>query len=399
MRNFFVSIISTLSKSIRAFLLLCLFFILSGLTLPPMNMPEGVTPTSREIFHLHMFALYICIGIGVVVFGMMLYCVLKFRQSKGSKAVPVHSSLTVEIIWTVIPFILLIALAIPSTRVLRDIHNTSKPDLNIKVTGYQWKWRYEYLDQGIKFYSNMSTPQAQVDGLEPKDRWFLLEVDKPLVVPIKEKIRLLVTSNDVIHNWWVPKLGVKQDAIPGYVNENWMYIEKPGTYRGQCGELCGVHHAYMPIVVKAVTKAEFARWVAAKGDPGALKASKKVPLKHYTQAELMMNGQKVYANHCVACHQKNGQGLPPTFPAIKGSALATGPINGHIHIILHGVKGSAMQAFEDQLSDTEIAEVITYQRNSWGNNAIITKLNKQMPNKGYDLVVQPQAVAAQRSAE
>lgn len=365
--------------------------LLSGFILPPMNMPHGVTPTAREIFHLHMFAFYICCGIGVVVFSMMLYCLLKYRKTKGAKAVPIHSNLAVEIIWTVIPFVLLIFLAVPATRVLKDIHNTSKPDLNIKITGYQWKWRYEYLDQNIRFFSNMSTPQAQIEGAAPKDQWYLLEVDHPLVVPIKEKIRLLVTSNDVIHDWWVPELGVKQDAIPGYVNENWMYIEKPGTYRGECGELCGVHHAFMPIVVKAVTRKEFAQWVAKEN--GSLVGSAETkPPKPMTESALVAQGKEVYARHCAACHQANGQGMPPTFPAIKGSKIATGPVEGHVNIILHGVAGSAMQAFSEQLDDTQIAAVVTYQRHSWGNDAIIKKKNQSQPNKGYDLTVQPATV-------
>lgn len=231
------------------------------------NMPKGVTPLSREIYDLHMAGYYVCVGIGVIVFGVLIYSLIKFRKSKGAKAAHFHEHLGVEILWTTIPFLILVALAIPATIVLKHIHNTDHSALTIKVIGYQWKWKYEYLDQGVSFYSNLSTPQEEINGLKKKSPWFLLEVDKPMVVPINTKVKLLVTADDVIHAWWVPSLGVKQDAIPGFINENWIYITEPGTYRGQCGELCGLNHAFMPIVVEAVSQEEFNRWVKKQKHP------------------------------------------------------------------------------------------------------------------------------------
>jgi cytochrome c oxidase subunit 2 len=211
---------------------------------------------------LHMAAFYICCVIGALTFGVLFYSLIKFRKSKGAKAAHFHEHLGVEILWTVIPTLILIALAIPATIVLKNIHNTDESKLTIKVTGYQWRWKYDYLDQGISFFSALSTPQEQINNQQPKGEWYLLEVDNPVVVPINTKVKLLVTADDVIHAWWVPELGVKQDAIPGFINENWIYITKPGTYRGQCGELCGVNHAFMPIIVQAVTQEEFDKWVS-----------------------------------------------------------------------------------------------------------------------------------------
>ncbi len=232
-----------------------------ALAIPPLNLPYGVTPVSHEVYQLHMAIFYICVGIGILVFGVLFYSLFKHRKSKGAVAAHFHEHLGIEILWTVIPFVILVIMAVPATKVLINIHDTSRPDLNIKITGYQWRWKYDYLDQGISFFSNLSTPSNQIYGNAPRDKWFLLEVDYPLVVPIHEKVRILVTSNDVIHSWWVPDLGMKQDAIPGYINENWFMIDKPGTYRGQCAELCGANHSFMPIVVEAVSKKAFAQWV------------------------------------------------------------------------------------------------------------------------------------------
>ncbi len=242
------------------------------------NLPYGVTPISHEVYNLHMTIFYICVGIGVVVFGVLLYSLLKYRKSKGAVAAHFHEHTGIEILWTVIPFVILVVMAVPATKVLMDIHDTGRPDLDIKVTGYQWKWKYDYLDQGISFFSSLSTPADQIYGNSAKDPWFLLEVDHPLVVPVHEKIRILVTSNDVIHSWWVPDLGMKQDAIPGYINANWFSIDKPGTYRGQCAELCGVNHGFMPIVVKAVSKEEFSQWV--KHEQGVKLAAVKDTRRH-----------------------------------------------------------------------------------------------------------------------
>jgi cytochrome c oxidase subunit 2 len=237
-------------------------FAVSAFATPGINMPYGVSPISHQIYDLHMAAFYICCVIGALTFGVLFYSLVKFRKSKGAKAAHFHEHLGIEILWTVIPTLILIALAIPATIVLKNIHNTDESKLTIKVTGYQWRWKYDYLDQGISFFSALSTPQEQINNLQPKGEWYLLEVDNPVVVPINTKVKLLVTADDVIHAWWVPELGVKQDAIPGFINENWIYITKPGTYRGQCGELCGVNHAFMPIIVQAVTQDEFDKWVS-----------------------------------------------------------------------------------------------------------------------------------------
>jgi cytochrome c oxidase subunit 2 len=335
-----------------------------------LNMPYGVSTLSHEIYDLHMAGFYVCCGIGVIVFSILIYSLVKFRKSKGAQAVHFHEHLGIEILWTTIPFLILVALAIPATIVLLHIHNTDKSDLTIKITGYQWKWKYEYLDQGIGFFSNLSTPLEQVNNQTPKDAWFLLEVDHPLVVPVNTKIRLLVTSDDVIHAWWVPELGVKQDAIPGYINENWMYIDTPGTYRGQCGELCGVNHAFMPIVVEAVSKADFAQWVIAHQP--SISAAQKINQAPLSESVLLTEGKAGYEKSCAMCHQTTGLGLPPSFPPLKGSRIVTGPANGNINFVMTGVPGTAMQAFGSQLDARTMAAIITYIRHSWGNDKITT---------------------------
>jgi cytochrome c oxidase subunit 2 len=280
-------------------------------------------------------------------------------------------------------------MAIPATKGLMLIHNTEHPSMTIEVIGYQWKWRYQYLDQGIDFFSNLATPTEQINGTEKKNEWFLLEVDKPMVVPVDTKIRLLITSDDVIHDWWVPELGIKQDAIPGYVNENWMKIDKPGIYRGQCAELCGVYHGFMPIVVKAVSQSEFNQWASQQKTVGQpTLAVNSAPVKPLAKDVLLTEGKQVYATHCAVCHQTNGKGLPPTFPAIAGSGIATGPLAAHIHIVLYGKAGTTMQAFKDQLSPEEIAAVITYERESFGNGAKNTGLKQPIVVQSTDITQQ-----------
>lgn len=337
-----------------------------------MNMFKGVTPLSHDMYDLHMIAIAVCAVIGVIVFGVMIYALIHHRKSKGFVAVPFHENLHLEIFWTIIPFLILVGLAIPATTVLIRLEDASKSDVTIKVVGYQWKWQYQYLDQGISFFSSLSTSYQQISNEKPKDQWYLLEVDRPLVVPVHKKIRFLVTSNDVVHSWWVPELGVKRDAIPGFMHEAWAFIDKPGIYRGQCAELCGINHGYMPIVVKAVSDEAFQQWVTKEEkvpDPYAVSDGPATPKPPMTRADLMNEGKKKYEQVCSACHGIQGRGIPPLYPALKGSSVAVGyPIDRHIQMILNGVPGTAMQAYRDQLTDEEIAAVVTYERNAWENN-------------------------------
>ncbi len=339
-----------------------------------LNMHQGVTPISHEVYHLHMLILYICCAIGVVVFGTMFYSIINHRKSKGAVAAQFHESTTVEIIWTIIPFVILISMAIPATKTLLAMEDTRNADVTIKVTGYQWKWGYDYLNDGVSsgagphihFLSTLSTPKEEIYNHRAKGENYLLEVDHPLVVPVGRKVRLEITAADVIHSWWVPDLGMKKDAIPGYVNQMWLQVDKPGTYRGQCAELCGKDHGFMPIVVVAKNEADYERWVhdrkrALAGDAAAAS-------KTWTRQALMAKGAKVYQANCAACHQANGGGLPGTFPALNGSKVVNGPLAQHLQVVLKGRPGTAMQSFAGQLSDTEIAAVITYERNSWDNH-------------------------------
>ena len=337
-----------------------------------MNMSKGVTPLSRDIYELHMIAIYVCAVIGVVVFGVMIYALIHHRKSRGYKPATFHDNPRLEIVWSIIPFLILVALAVPATKVLMRLENSNESDVTIKVVGSQWKWQYQYMDQGISFYSNLSTPYSQIQNKKPKGEWYLLEVDNPVVVPIHKKIRFLVTSQDVVHSWWVPELGVKRDAIPGFMHEAWAWIEKPGVYRGQCAELCGINHGFMPIVVNAVEEAEFNTWVSQQTKVEDVYANTQavvVDQAPVAREELMKMGIARYELVCGACHQQNGKGIPPLFPALKNSSVAVGyPISRHIDLILNGISGSAMQPYKDQLTDKEIAAIITYERNAWGNN-------------------------------
>lgn len=362
--------------------------------LPKFNMTPGVTPISRDVYDLHMTVFGIVCVIGLIVFGVLIYSLFKYRKSKGAIAATFHENKKLEIVWAIIPFLILVAVAIPATRVLLRMNDTEDAAVNIKVTGYQWKWRYDYLDEGFGFFSNLSTPQAQQNNEEKKGRWYLLEVDKPLVVPIHTKIRFLVTSNDVIHSWWVPAFGIKRDALPGFVHEAWARIDKPGIYRGQCAELCGVGHGFMPIVVIAKTKPEYEQWVAQqmKSQGQATAEAKAAAEKSWTREQLLKHGQEVYLSHCAVCHKAEGEGMPPAFPALKDSPVATGPVAGHIDIVLHGREGTAMQAFQSQLSASDIAAVITYERSAWGN---AQKNGCTAANDYKNCVVQPKQVLAQ----
>jgi cytochrome c oxidase subunit 2 len=329
------------------------------------NMAPGATDVSRAVFDLHMITFWICVVIGVVVFGAMFWSMLIHRRSTGQQPAHFHESTTVEILWTLIPLVILVVIAIPATKTLIDIYDTTESELDIQITGYQWKWHYKYLGQDVEFFSNLATPQSQIHNQEPKSENYLLEVDNPLVVPVGTKVRFLITGADVIHSWWVPALAVKKDAIPGFVNESWTRIDKPGLYRGQCTELCGKDHGFMPIVVDARSKEDFAKWLAARKDE-ALQL-KELTSKEWTRDELIARGDKVYHTTCAACHQAEGQGLPPMFPALKGSKIATGSKEGHLGIVFNGKPGTAMAAFGKQLSEVDIAAVITYERNAWGN--------------------------------
>lgn len=358
-----------------------------------MNMHRGVTPISKDMYHLHMTAIFVCACIGIVVFGVMFYALIYHRKSRGHKAATFHENLTLEIIWSIIPFIILVALAIPATRVLMDMEDSSDSDVTIKIVGYQWKWQYQYLDQGINYYSVLSTPYNQINNQEPKNLWYLLEVDKPLVVPINKKLRFLVTSNDVVHSWWVPELGVKRDAIPGFMHEAWAKIEKPGTYRGQCAELCGINHGFMPIVVKAVSEEDFAKWVAEQPKINEQGNNPEQVVADMSRADLMKLGKEKYETNCSACHQADGRGIPPMFPALRGSSVAVGhPISRHIEIILHGVTGTAMQPYAEQLSNEEIAAIATYERNSWENNTNDEIQPKDVAKVRNQDIVQPKIV-------
>lgn len=335
-----------------------------------LNLPVGVTPVSRDIYSLHMLIFWICVAIGVLVFGAMIWSMIFHRKSKGAVASNFHESTKIELAWTIIPFIILVLMAIPATKVMVALEKTDEADMTVKITGYQWKWQYEYLDNDVSFFSNLSEnnrkemedPEARANAEN-----YLLEVDNPLVLPVGKKIRFLMTSNDVIHSWWVRDFGVKQDANPGYINDAWATIEKPGTYRGQCTELCGKDHGFMPVVVIAKPQAEYDAWVAEQ--EAKQKAIAEAASQTKTKEELMVQGQKVYSASCAGCHQATGAGIPGVFPAITGSAIVNNPdTTDHIDILLNGVAGSAMQAFGKQLNDGDIASVITYQRNALGNS-------------------------------
>lgn len=331
-----------------------------------LNMPPGVTEISREVFSLHMLILWICVSIGIIVFGVMLWSILHYRKSQGAVPAQFHENARVEFLWTLIPFAILVAMAFPATATLVKMYDTSDADLDIKITGYQWRWRYDYLQADFGYMSNLSTTQDEIYNRVEKSDHYLLDVDEPLVVPVNKKIRFLITANDVIHSWWVPALAVKKDAVPGFINEAWARIEEPGIYRGQCAELCGKDHGFMPIVVKAVPEEEFEIWLAQRQEQA--RAEFELKNKEWTLDELMARGEKVYAANCAACHMPNGAGMPPAFPALKGSPIATGDVAKHIDVVVNGVPGTAMQAFGRQLGEVDLAAVITYERNAWGNN-------------------------------
>ena len=332
------------------------------------NLAPPVTQIASEIYSLHTMMLVICGLIFVAVFGVMFYSIWKHRKSKGAVPADFHESTKVEIVWTVVPFIIVIIMALPATKTVVAQKDTSNADLTIKATGYQWKWGYDYLKgegEGISFLSTLSTPRDQIEGRDDAARaankTYLIEVDNEVVVPVNKKVRIITTANDVIHAWMVPAFGVKQDAIPGFVRDTWFRAEKIGTFRGQCAELCGRDHAFMPIVVRVVSQEDYSKWVAEKKKEMAAKADD--PNKVWTEPELLARGAQVYAANCQACHQANGQGLKPAFPALDGSAVVASKAD-QIAILLNGK--NAMPAWR-QLSDVELAAVATYTKNSWSN--------------------------------
>ncbi|WP_174263519.1 cytochrome c oxidase subunit II [Vibrio sinaloensis] len=334
------------------------------------NMTKGVTNISGQVYDLHMLIFYICCAIAVVVFGAMFYSMYHHRKSKGAVAANFHESTKVEVIWTVIPIIILVLMAIPATKTLVAMEDTSQSDLTIKITGSQWKWHYSYFGEDVEFFSLLATSQKAIDGIEEKGANYLLEVDNPLVLPINRKVRFLMTSDDVIHSWWVPAFAVKKDTIPGFINEAWTKIDEPGVYRGQCAELCGRAHGFMPVVVHAMEEEKYDQWLLDKKAELARAQQEAAASLTATlsKQELIEIGTQVYVERCAVCHQANGAGIPGAFPAITGSKIATGDINVHIDTIVNGRPGTAMQAFANQLTDKEIAAVVTYQRNGLGND-------------------------------
>ena len=352
-----------------------------------------VTPISREIYALHWGILWVCVAIFVVVFGAMFWSIFKHRRSVGAKAAQFHENTTIEVIWTIVPFVILIGMAYPATKTVLDMKDASNADISVKVTAYQWKWEYDYQQDGVRFYANLSTPRDQIDEYHKpgakKNENYLLEVDNAMVVPVGKKVRLLITSNDVIHGWYVPQLGVNQYGIPGFIKDAHFTVETPGIYRGQCSQICGKEHAYMPIVVDARTPEQYAAWVsemkakmpppapqqaAAAAAPAALAAAAgaagAAPAedmnKKWTLAELKARGEQVYAANCAACHGPAGKGTPPAFPPLDGSKMVTGPKAAHIQMELKGKPGTAMASFA-HLSNTDLAAVVTHTRNAWGN--------------------------------
>ena len=332
-----------------------------------LNMTEGVTPISQQQYGLHMLVLWICVVIGVVVFGAMAWSIIYHRKSKGAVAANFHESTTVEIIWTVVPLLILIGIAIPATATLLDLEDAkTDADITLQVTGIQWKWKYTYVDEDVSFISSLAQSSRDVIDDPTGNENYLLEVDQPVVLPINKKVRFLFHSDDVIHAWWVPALGVKQDSIPGFINDSWATIEEPGIYRGQCAELCGKDHGFMPIVVNAVTEAEYEQWLVSKKQEAAAAAASAE--QEWSMKDLVARGETVYQANCSACHGPTGAGIPGAFPAMTGSAIVNGDVAGHIDIIVNGKAGTAMAAFKGQLNDVDIAAVVTYERNALGNS-------------------------------
>jgi cytochrome c oxidase subunit 2 len=332
-----------------------------------LNMTESVTPIGRELYSLHMLVFWICVVIGVVVFAAMAWSIIHHRKSKGAVAANFHESTTVEIVWTVVPLLILIGIAIPATGTLLDLEDAkTDAEITVQVTGIQWKWKYTYVDDDVSFISSLAQSSRDVIKDPTGNEHYLLEVDEPLVLPVNKKIRFLFHADDVIHAWWVPELAVKQDAIPGFINDSWALIEEPGTYRGQCAELCGKDHGFMPIVVEAVSEADYLAWLDSKKAEAAAAAASAE--QEWSMQDLLAKGETVYQANCAACHGPTGAGIPGAFPAMTGSPIVTGDVAAHVDIVVNGKAGTAMAAFKGQLNDVDLAAVITYERNALGNS-------------------------------
>ncbi len=330
-----------------------------------LNMSPGATSLGKDIYDLHMLVIWISVVIGVGVFAVMFYSLVAHRKSQGHKADHWHEHLGVELAWTIIPFFILAGMALPAIKTLVKIYDTEEPAMDIVITGYQWKWKYDYLgEEGVSFFSNLATPKSEIEGKEPKSEFYLLEVDEPIHIPVNTKVRFLVTASDVIHSWWVPELAVKKDAIPGIVNEAWTKVDKVGIYRGQCAELCGKDHGFMPIVVVVEEKADYDKWL--NGKKAEAKKLRELMAQSFTLEQQVERGKKIYDASCAACHGANGEG--GVGKPIAGSKIATGSTDGHLEVAVNGVPGTAMQAFGGILNDLDMAAVVTYQRNAFGNN-------------------------------
>ena len=358
--------INNLSKSaLTALLMLSLYPSKVLSDWDALNMREGVTQVSRDVFELHMLIFYICVAIGAVVFSVMFYSLFRYTKKRNPNPSTFHESTKLEVAWTIIPFLVLIAMAVPASKTLTEIYDDEEGEINIQVVGYQWKWEYKYLEDDINFFSNLSTDQDEIYNLVPKGENYLLEVDEPLIIPVDTRVRFLITANDVIHSWWVPDFAIKQDAIPGFINTAWTRAEETGIYRGNCTELCGKNHGFMPVVVKVVEKDEYNDWVLSKKEE-AIKLAE-LTEKEWSLAELTQRGEGVYQKNWVAWHQMNGEGLPPIFPALAGSDIVMFDKDRNVEILMEGVQGAAMQSFANQLSEVDMAAVITYTRQAWGN--------------------------------
>ncbi len=366
-QNTFIVAAAVTAAVIAAFWLL---LAAPGYTGNEINMPRGVTSQSIMTYQIHMVILWVCVVIGVLVFSAMFISIVLHRKSKGHEAAQFTHSMKAEIIWTLIPVLILIVMAVPATKALIHMEVAPETEMTIKITGFQWRWKYEYVEDDIQFISSLhadsNAARRLASGTDPNSiENYLLEVDKPLVLPANTKIKFLITADDVIHSWWVPALGWKRDAVPGFINEAWTEIMEPGVYRGQCAELCGKDHGFMPIVLNVLPRAEYELWVQEQHQGMAREQAETERL--WTREELMKQGENVYAAQCATCHQADGQGLAPAFPALAGSGVANGPLNDNIEIVLHGREGTAMQAWGTMLTETDIAAALTYTRNAFGN--------------------------------